>query len=206
MPRVRRVRCISDADGRVPVGAVALRRVRRVRRAGAGVPRCCGAGFRVEAGEASIDIPKGAEDGARITVDDEGDVGVCGTRGDLVAIIRVEDDDQFYRRGADLILKTPLKVSLRDALGGCAEINVCRAPRQFFTKSSPAMMRRVLAPSSGEEWHRHAIEQASRRWRGGRRGDSGRTRRQFDFHTWRHSRRQRRRRSTHPCGSAPLRE
>ena len=41
---------------------------------------CCGAGFRVEAGEASIDIPKGAEDGARITVDDEGDVGVCGTR------------------------------------------------------------------------------------------------------------------------------
>ena len=29
--------------------------------------------------------------------------------------------------------------------------------------------------------HRHAIEQASRRWRGGRRGDSGRTRRKFDF-------------------------
>ena len=31
--------------------------------------------------------------------------------------------------------------------------------------------------------HRHAIEQVSRRWRGGRRGDSGRTRRKFDFHT-----------------------
>ena len=31
--------------------------------------------------------------------------------------------------------------------------------------------------------HRHAIEQASRRWRGGRRSDSGRTRRKFDFHT-----------------------
>ena len=31
--------------------------------------------------------------------------------------------------------------------------------------------------------NRHAIEQASRRWRGGRRGDSGRTRREFDFHT-----------------------
>ena len=27
--------------------------------------------------------------------------------------------------------------------------------------------------------HRHAIEQASRRWRGGRRGDSGRTRREI---------------------------
>jgi len=30
--------------------------------------------------------------------------------------------------------------------------------------------------------HRHA-EQVSRRWRGGRRGDSGRTRRKFDFHS-----------------------
>ena len=31
--------------------------------------------------------------------------------------------------------------------------------------------------------HRHAIEQASRRWRGGRREDSARTRRKFDVHT-----------------------
>ena len=36
--------------------------------------------------------------------------------------------------------------------------------------------------------HRHAIEQVSRRWRGGRRGDSGRTRRKFDFHTARNPR------------------
>ena len=39
------------------------------------------------------------------------------------------------------------------------------------------VIRGVLARSSGENRHRHAIEQASRRWRGGRRGDSGRTRR-----------------------------
>ena len=44
--------------------------------------------------------------------------------------------------------------------------------------------------------HRHAIEQASRRWRGGRRGDSGRTRRKFDFHTGRWS-------SEHWPGSHP---
>ena len=37
----------------------------------------------------------------------------------------------------------------------------------------------VLAPSSGENRHRHAIEQASRRWRGGRRDDSARTRRKI---------------------------
>ena len=37
-------------------------------------------------------------------------------------------------------------------------------------------MTAVLARSSGENRHRHAIEQASRRWRGGRRDDSARTR------------------------------
>ena len=40
-------------------------------------------------------------------------------------------------------------------------------------------MAAVLARSSGEERHRQAIEQASRRWRGGRRGDSRRTRRKI---------------------------
>ena len=40
----------------------------------------------------------------------------------------------------------------------------------------------VRAPSSGEEPHCHAIEQASRRWRGDRRGYFGRTCRKFDFH------------------------
>ena len=104
---------------------------------------CCGAGFRVEAGEASIDIPKGAEDGSRITVDDEGDVGVCGTRGDLVAIIRVEDDDRFYRRGADLILKTPLKVSLKDALGGTVDVAAPTLDATVRIRTSPGT---VVAP------------------------------------------------------------
>ena len=40
----------------------------------------------------------------------------------------------------------------------------------------------VLAPSSGENRHRHAIEQASHRWRGGRRGERAV---KFDFHTGR---------------------
>ena len=32
-------------------------------------------------------------------------------------------------------------------------------------------------------WYRQAVEQASHRWRAGRRDDSARTRRKFDFHT-----------------------
>ena len=42
----------------------------------------------------------------------------------------------------------------------------------------PCWLRRAVRTR-----HRHAIEQASHRWRGGRRGESGRTRGKFDFHT-----------------------
>ena len=45
-------------------------------------------------------------------------------------------------------------------------------------KSTIVSLRRAV-----RHRHRHTIEQASRRWREGRRGDSGRTRRIFDFHT-----------------------
>ena len=44
----------------------------------------------------------------------------------------------------------------------------------FSAMTRPCWLRRAV-----RNRHRHAIEQASRRWRGGRRGDSGRTRREF---------------------------
>ena len=60
------------------------------------------------------------------------------------------------------------------------EINQCvGCTRQFFTKSFLGDDAAVLGPLSGEERHRYAIEQASRRWRGGRRDESARTRRKI---------------------------
>ena len=58
---------------------------------------------------------------------------------------------------------------------GCVEINQCvGCTRHFFTKSflgdgaaRPSWLDRAL-----RNRHRHAIEQASRRWRGGRKFDS----------------------------------
>ena len=59
-------------------------------------------------------------------------------------------------------------------VGACVEINQCDGcTRQFFTKSflgektRPCWLRRAV-----RNRHHHAIEQASRRWRGGRRDDS----------------------------------
>ena len=72
-----------------------------------------------------------------------------------------------YDKGADL----------------CGNQPVCRVHdnsslSHFSAMTWPRWFRRAV-----RNRHRHAIEQASRRWRGGRRGDSGRTRRKFDFHT-----------------------
>ena len=68
--------------------------------------------------------------------------------------------------------------------GTCVEIKQCSgAPdnsslSHFSAMTWPRWLRRAVRSR-----HRHAIEQVSRRWRGGQRCDSGRTRRRFDFHT-----------------------
>ena len=53
----------------------------------------------------------------------------------------------------------------------CVEINQCFG---CTAMTLPCWLRRAA-----RNRHCHAIEQASRRWRGGRRGDSGRTRRKI---------------------------
>ena len=57
------------------------------------------------------------------------------------------------------------------------------APDNSSLSHFSAMTRPSWLGRAARNRHRHAIEQVSRRWRGGRRGDSARTRRKFDFHT-----------------------
>ena len=69
------------------------------------------------------------------------------------------------------------------------DLYTCAAEFRFYLCGNqpacrvPAMTRPCWPRRAMRNRHRHAIEQASRRWRGGRRGDSGQTRRKFDFHT-----------------------
>lgn len=104
---------------------------------------CCGAGCRVEAGDAVISIPKGAEDGARVCVEGAGDVGAGGSRGDLVAVLRLADDKNFMRHGVDLILRAPLRVSLRNALGGTVDVAAPTLDATVRIRTSPGT---VVAP------------------------------------------------------------
>ena len=65
-----------------------------------------------------------------------------------------------------------------DALRGGVDLCENSSLSHFSAMTWPRWLRRAVRSR-----HRHAIEQMSRRWRGGQRGDSGRTRRRFDFHT-----------------------
>ena len=58
-------------------------------------------------------------------------------------------------------------------VGSCVEINQC-VGCSFSSMTRPCRLRRAVTNR-----HRHAIEQASRRWRGGRRDGSARTRRKI---------------------------
>jgi hypothetical protein len=80
--------------------------------------------------------------------------------------------DAVWRSGSPApSLRCPLRTST------CVEINQCDGCILSAT-TWPRWLRQAV-----RNRHRHAIKQVSRRWRGGRRGDSGRTRRKFDFHT-----------------------
>ena len=53
------------------------------------------------------------------------------------------------------------------------------APDNSSLSHFSAMTRPTWLGRAARNWYRHAIEQASRRWRGGRRDDSARTRRKI---------------------------
>ena len=57
--------------------------------------------------------------------------------------------------------------------------SVSGAPDNSSLSHFSAMTRPSWLGRAARNRHRHAIEQASRRWRGGRRGDSARTRREI---------------------------
>ena len=62
----------------------------------------------------------------------------------------------------------------------CVEINQCvGAPDNSSLSHFSAMTRPSWLVRAVRNRHRHAIEQAPRRWRGGRRDDSARTRRKI---------------------------
>lgn len=85
----------------------------------------CGGEGRVQKQKTlSVNIPEGVEDGTRIRVSGEGEVGLRGGQtGDLYLFVTVADHDFFIREGHDLHCKVPITMTTA-ALGGAIEVPI----------------------------------------------------------------------------------
>ena len=87
---------------------------------------CRGAGKTQEKSEIKIGIPPGIEEGVRLRVTGQGDVGDAGApRGDLYCVVRELEHKLFQRNGADLICELPFSFA-ELALGDKLEVPTLR--------------------------------------------------------------------------------
>jgi molecular chaperone DnaJ len=83
--------------------------------------QCVGRGFVQRRREIELQVPAGVEDGQRIRYAGQGDAGEPGApRGDLYAVIRIEDHPFFERHGVDLLCQLPISFT-QAALGAEVE-------------------------------------------------------------------------------------
>ena len=70
---------------------------------------CRGSGKEARSSEVEINVPAGIEEGVRLRLTGEGDVGEPGApRGDLYCMVREADHKVFQRSGPDLICELPV--------------------------------------------------------------------------------------------------
>ncbi len=85
-------------------------------------PACGGEGRQRKERSLEIEIPPGVDTDDYLTLRGQGNVGPRGgPRGDLLAVIEVEPDRRFTRRGADLIYDLPLTFS-QAAMGATVDV------------------------------------------------------------------------------------
>ena len=81
-------------------------------------PSCRGSGIQEKSKMMSLKIPAGTDNGKRIVIPGQGDVGENGgPAGDLVVIIHVDSHTMFERSGQDLYCAVP--ISMTQAALGC---------------------------------------------------------------------------------------
>ncbi|MCE3232822.1 MAG: dnaJ [Rickettsiaceae bacterium] len=95
--------------------------------------RCGGEGRLRKEKTLSVNIPAGVEEGTRIRLGGEGEVGLRGGEaGDLYIFVTIKDHDFFIREGNDIHCRVPIKMTTA-ALGGTVEVPVIDGTRAKVT-------------------------------------------------------------------------
>lgn len=91
---------------------------------------CKGNGVHEKEVQINIKIPAGVEDGMRLRISGEGDVGKFnGPRGDLYVVVHIKNDTNFERRGKDLYAQ--YKISFPKAVfGGQIEVDTLEGKKK----------------------------------------------------------------------------
>lgn len=95
--------------------------------------KCHGSGRERSEKTLAVSVPAGLEDGTRIRLTGEGEVGVRGGRpGDLYVFINIKTHKFFKREGSDLHCRAPIPITTA-ALGGSIEVPNIEGGRTKFT-------------------------------------------------------------------------
>lgn len=95
--------------------------------------RCGGEGRMRKEKNLSVNIPEGVEDGTRIRLSGEGEVGVRGgDAGDLYIFVTISQHEFFMRDGHDIHCNVPIKMTTA-TLGGMVEVPVIDGTRAKVT-------------------------------------------------------------------------
>jgi len=94
---------------------------------------CQGSGRQHKERTLQVNIPAGVEDGTRIRLAGEGEVGLRGApAGDLYIFLGIKPHDIFQREGANIFCKMPIPMTTA-ALGGSVEVPVIDGGRAKIT-------------------------------------------------------------------------
>lgn len=110
---------------------------------------CNGQGKVAGATDITIRIPAGIEDGTRLRVAGEGDLGDNGApRGDLFCDVFVTEHPFFHRRGDDIICELPVSFT-EAALGAEIEVPTLKSKEKITIKAGTQSHELIRLPGKG---------------------------------------------------------
>jgi len=110
---------------------------------------CGGAGIQARSEVVTVDVPRGVQQGDRLTVPGRGNAGARGGRaGDLYLTVRVGSHPYFVRDGRDLHLTLPVAVH-EAGLGARVEIPTLDGPIRLRIPAGTPSGRQLRIPGHG---------------------------------------------------------